>query len=135
MITTILTYKDRIELRGMQPHMVPITTRSRLAVFSNPCTRVGTVACRGCWMPGANEVLGCPRIFLKQVSSKIFSIRLAKFLTTFFSHCLPKVFRFVQNFRGPFLIIYPNFSHFRSHLSNFTKIRSLDAPQCCIMPR
>src|SRR6218665_2500776 len=33
-----------------------------------------SVACRGCWMPGANEVLGCPRIF---------SIRLPKFLTTF----------------------------------------------------
>src|SRR6218665_724810 len=45
-----------------------------------------TVACRGCWMPGANEVLGCPRIFF---------IHLPKFLTT------------------PFLVIYPNFSVFR----------------------
>src|SRR6218665_287899 len=23
----------------------------------------GAVACRGCWMPGANEGLGCPRIY------------------------------------------------------------------------
>src|SRR6218665_4191809 len=35
-------------------------------------------------MPGANEVLGCPRIFFQTSSLKIFSIRLTQFLTTFF---------------------------------------------------
>src|SRR6218665_3721874 len=56
-----------------------------------------SVACRGCWMPGANEVLGCPRIF---------SIRLPKFLTTFFSH-LPKFFTFLHQFSHSLLGCLP----------------------------
>src|SRR6218665_580980 len=37
-------------------------------------------------MPGANDVLGCPRIFFKELPTQILSIRLAIFQTTFFSH-------------------------------------------------
>jgi len=29
--------------------------------FPPPHLLLPSVACRGCWMPGANEVLGCPR--------------------------------------------------------------------------
>src|SRR6218665_2150621 len=51
-------------------------------------------------MPGANEVLGCPRnyfVFLSKISDDVF------------------------------LVVQLNFSHFSHQLSNFTRIRSLDA--------
>src|SRR6218665_684031 len=35
----------------------------------------------------------------------------------------------------PFLVVHLDFSLFSHQLSNFTRIRSLDDPQCCIMPR
>src|SRR6218665_3116077 len=66
------------------------------------------VACRGCWMPGAKEVLGCPQTYFVLLS---------------------------QNFLRFFLVVHQNFSLFSHQLSNFTRIRSLDATQCCIMPR
>src|SRR6218665_3978362 len=50
------------------------------------------VGCRGSWMPGANEVFGCPptkKLFLRPNSCR-------KFLTTFFL----------------FLVIFPNFYFF-----------------------
>ena len=62
------------------------------------------VACRGYWMPGTNEVLGCPRIFSNKFLTKYSSRKFC-----FFSH-LPKFLTFSHQF------------------SNFTKIRSLDAP-------
>src|SRR6218665_3406721 len=43
------------------------------------------VACRGCWMPGANEVLGCPRkyfLFIPQNFRRPFFYQLSNFRTT-----------------------------------------------------
>src|SRR6218665_3945259 len=91
------------------------------------------VACRGCWMPGANEVLACPRISFKQVPYKIFSIRLAKFLTTFlvvhlnFSNSCPKI-------SDDFFNHSPELFTFSHQFLNFTKIRSLDAPSAASRP-
>ena len=70
---------------------------------------------------------GCPgptRFFdaFKFFSSKIFSIRLAKFLTTVFSR-LPKCYN-----SSSFFSHLPKFVTFLRKFSNFTKIRSLDAP-------
>src|SRR6218665_1642908 len=46
-----------------------------------------TVACRGCWMPRANEVLGCP-----QTLENIFDLsRKISFLTTFFVTLFTKI--------------------------------------------
>ena len=61
-------------------------------------TLLASVACRGCWMVGANEVLGCPREY-------------------FVFHS--------QNFWRPFLVVHLHFSLFSHQLSNFTRIRSL----------
>src|SRR6218665_64524 len=48
-----------------------------------------TVACRGCWMPVANEVLGCPR--------KYFLFMSQNFQTTFsFFSRSPKFLKFVS---------------------------------------
>jgi len=69
---------------------------------------------RGSWMP-----------------SKIFSIHLGKFLTTFF-YSSTKIFPIRLLISLNYLSKFFTFSH---QLSNFTKIRSLDGPQCCIMPR
>ena len=107
-----------------------LTMRSLLTMSSSSqCVicpkKVGvTVACRGSWMPGANEALGCPEPtrFLDARgraspeenlhSQKKNSIHLKKFLTTFFIH-LPnflhfsrKILQFVfKNFWRP------SFSH------------------------
>ena len=40
--------------------------------FATPNIRKQTVACRGCLMPGDNEVLGCPRLFLNKFLTNIF---------------------------------------------------------------
>src|SRR6218665_2936774 len=64
-----------------------------------------SVACRGCWMPGANEVLGCRRKYFVFLS---------------------------QNFLPPFLVVHLNLSLFSHQLSNFTRIRSLDAPTSAV---
>src|SRR6218665_2231542 len=51
---------------------------SNTVICKNKTTQKGeSVACRGCWMPGANEVLGCPRKYFLFVSQT--------FLMTFFS--------------------------------------------------
>jgi len=39
---------------------------------------VVSVACRGSWMPGANDIFGCP-----QVKKMFLSFHLRKFLATF----------------------------------------------------
>jgi len=41
-------------------HDTGLTTSIFLQISSTPGP-YHAVACRGCWMPGANEVLGCPR--------------------------------------------------------------------------
>jgi len=85
------------------------------------------VACRACWMLGANEVLGYPRIF----SNKF----------------LKKYFLFVsQNFLRPFLVVHqtfsisspkmsddifshlPNFFHFFASVFTFHKNSLLECP-------
>src|SRR6218665_3297900 len=65
---------------------------------------MGTVACRGCWMPGANEVLGCPRIFsICLVVHKNFSNSSHKISDDLLSH-LPKFFSIFSLFRIRFQI-------------------------------
>src|SRR6218665_171222 len=57
------------------------------------------MACRGCWMPGANEVLGCPRIFsIFLVVHQIYSNSSHKI--SIFSQFFPffaSVFKFQEN--------------------------------------
>src|SRR6218665_238986 len=82
-------------------------------------------------MLGANEDLGCPRILFKQVPYNKFSIRLAKFLTTFFSRS-KMFFQFVfKHFCRPsFLLIYPNFPLFRISSRKFAPWMPPSAASC-----
>src|SRR6218665_2342682 len=80
---------------------------------------------RASWMPSN---------FFKEVPSKILSIRLAKFLTTSFSH-LPKFFTLSRKFApwmAPRAASCPGndiFLFFFGHLPTFfTKSRAMDAP-------
>src|SRR6218665_368837 len=80
-------------------------------------SQVLPVACIGCWMPGAKEVLGCPRkYFLFVYSSRNISDDLSWSFHQNFSNSSPKIF----------LTTFFTFSH---QLSNFTKTCPLDAPQ------
>src|SRR6218665_1626876 len=65
------------------------------------------VACRGSWMPGANEVLGCPGQgkslnFLLSSRKSVFFLKISRFLKKKF-HSSPKISY------NLFLVIYTNF--------------------------
>jgi len=87
-------------------------------------------------MPEANEVLECPRIRFKEVPSKLLSTRLGKFLTTFLFLVVHRNLSSSPNFSSIRLLKFLTtfFSHlptlvtFPHKLSQLTKILSLDAP-------
>ena len=58
----------------MKVFLKNVTNRSfavKIFGVARPGPRVKpTVACRGCWMPGANEVLGYPRKYFVAYSSR-----------------------------------------------------------------
>src|SRR6218665_1004078 len=67
------------------------------------------VACRGSWMPGTNEVLGCSQITIYLLSSKkIFLHSCPKNFTTFFSHSK----KILTTFFSPFSQFYLFLKHF-----------------------
>jgi len=71
---------------------LPIENQSSRNLLKPLCNSsdLPPVACRGSWMPGANEVLGCPQIKIFGCDlRKYFYIRVKKILRTCFTH-LPK---------------------------------------------
>ena len=76
---------------------------------------------QGSWMPS------------RITSIRSAKFRLLQFLTTYFQS-FTYIFPVPKVSHDFFLVIYQHFSPFSHQFVRFTKIRSLDAPQCCIIP-